>query len=73
MDGAGLVFCDIFLLREACAYVLVLKGTAVSSSRFFSVCVFSMSLGCPSGFGSVRHIYFYSRFKVALSAYLNCL
>ena len=33
----------------------------------------SVSLGCPSGFGSVRHIYFFSLFKVALSEYLHCL
>lgn len=31
-----------------------------------------MSLGSPSGFGSVRNVYFCSRFRVALSASLHC-
>ena len=33
---------------------------------------FSMPLGSPSGFGRVRQVHFCSRFKVALSAYLQC-
>lgn len=47
-----------------------LKDSAVSSRRFWGVLVFgfSMSLGSPSGFGSVRHIYFHSCIKMALSA-----
>jgi len=73
MDGAELVSCDVFLVGGACDNVLVLKGSAASSSKFWSVCVISVSLGCPSGFGSVKHIYFFSLFKVALSDYLHCL
>ena len=34
MDGAGLVSCDVFLVGGACDYVLVLKGSVVSSSKF---------------------------------------
>ena len=49
-----------------------LKGSEVSSRRFWGVYGFSMSLGSPSGFGSVRHVYFHSCIKVALSAYLHC-
>ena len=49
-----------------------LKGSAVSSNRFRGVYEFSMSLGNPSGFGSVRHFYFHSHVKVALSAYIIC-
>ena len=49
-----------------------LKGSAVSSRRFWGVYGFSMSLGSPSGFGSVRHVYFHSCVEVALSAYLHC-
>ena len=48
--------------------LISLKGGAVSSSLYGS----SMCLGSPSGPGSVRHIYFHSCFKVALSAYLHC-
>ena len=48
--------------------LISLKGGAVSSSLDGS----SMCLGSPSGPGSVRHIYFHSCFKVALSAYLHC-
>ena len=47
--------------------LISLKGSVVSSSRFWSVSGFSMSLGSSSGFGS-----FCSFFKVALSAYLHC-
>ena len=79
MDGVGLVFCDVFLFRggSACFWLMQLdlvslKGNSVSSGRFWGVYGFSMSLGSPSGFGSVRHIYFCSCFKVALSAYLHC-
>ena len=32
-----------------------LKGNAVSSRKFGGVYAFSMSLGSPSGFGSIRH------------------
>ena len=49
-----------------------LKGNSVSSGRFWGVYGFSMSLGSPSGFDSVRHIYFCSCFKVSLSACLLC-
>ena len=52
--------------------LISLKGSTVSSSRFWGVYGFSMSLGSPSGFGSVRHIYFCSRIKVTESAYLHC-
>ena len=45
-----------------------LKGSAVSSRRFWGVYGFSMSLGSPSGFGSVRHVYVHSCIDVALSA-----
>ena len=50
---------------------LSLKGNAVSSSTFWGVYGFSMSLGSPSGFGIFRHVYFCSHVKVALSAYLQ--
>ena len=52
--------------------LISLKGNSVSSGRFWGVYGFSMSYGSPSGFDSVRHIYFCSCFKVALSAYLHC-
>ena len=52
--------------------LISLKGNAVSSSSYGGVYGFSMSLGSPSGFGSVRHIYFCSRIKVTESAYLHC-
>ena len=49
--------------------LLSLKGSAVvSSSTFWGVYGFSMSLGSPSGFGIFRHVYFCSHVKVALSA-----
>ena len=64
-------------LRELVFWVMdldliSLNGSAVSSGRFWGVCEFSVPLGSPSGFGSIRHIYFCSCFKVALSAYLHC-
>ena len=34
MDGAELVSCDVFLVGGACDNVLVLKGSAASSSKF---------------------------------------
>ena len=49
-----------------------LKGSAVSSSTFWGVYGFSMSLGNPSDFGIFRHVYFCSHVKVALLAYLHC-
>ena len=49
--------------------LISLKGIAVFSSNVHG---FSMSLGSPSGFGSVRHLYFCSRIKAARSAYLHC-
>ena len=52
--------------------LIFLKGSAASSSRFWSVYGFSMPLGSRSSFHSVKHIYFHSGFKVALSAYLQC-
>lgn len=45
-----------------------LKGGAVSSAGSRGVCGFRVSLGCPSGPGSVRHVYFCSRVKAAPSA-----
>ena len=78
MDGVGLVPCDVFLVGRARACVLVdgmdllsLKGSAVSSSRFWSVYGFSMPLGSGSSFHS-GHIYFCSCFKVSLSACFLC-
>ena len=47
--------------------LLSLKGSAVSSSRFWSVFGFSMLLGSRSGFCGVRCVYFRSSFKVTLS------
>ena len=47
--------------------LLSLKGSAVSSSRFWSVFRFSMLLGSRSGFCGVRCVYFRSSFKVTLS------
>ena len=52
--------------------LISLKGNAVSSSSYGGVYGFSMSLGSPSGFGSVRHVYFHSHFKVVLLEYLHC-
>ena len=79
MDGVGLVSCDVFLVGGACAYVLVdgagsylSEDSAVSSSRFWSVCAFSMRLGSRSSFHGVRSIYFHSCLKAALSAKLQC-
>ena len=40
-----------------------LKDSAVYSSRFWDVYGFSMALGSPSGFGSVRHVYFHSHYQ----------
>ena len=55
------------------SWILSLSRAAQSpSSRFWGVSAFSMSLCSPSGFGNVRHIYFHSIVKVALSAYLHC-
>ena len=48
--------------------LLSLKGRAVCGS----LCGSSMYLGSPSGPSSVRHLYFHSCFKVALSARLHC-
>ena len=48
-----------------------LKGSAVSSSRFWSVCAFSMPLGSRSSFHGVRYMYFCRCFKVT-SAYMQC-
>ena len=72
----GLVSCDVFLFGELMPMfqliklgLLSLKGSAVvSSSTFWGVYGFSMSLGSPSGFGIFRHVYFCSHVKVALSA-----
>ena len=51
--------------------LISLKSSSVSNSRFSGVYGFSMSLGSPSGFGSVRHVNLCGHFKVALSAYLH--
>ena len=51
--------------------LLFLKSSAVSSSRFWAIKGFSVSLGSPSVFDSVRHVYLHSCFKVALSACLT--
>lgn len=37
--------------------LICLKGSTASSSRFGAVYGFSTSVGSPSGFGSVRHVY----------------
>ena len=47
------------------------KGSGESSSRFWGVCGFCVSLGSPSGPGSVRQACFLSRFKMALSVHLH--
>ena len=60
----------VFLLMEL--DLISLEGISVFSSRFWGVHGFSMSLGSPSGFGSVRHLYFCSCIKAARSAYLHC-
>ena len=55
MDGVGLVSCDVFLVGGAVPVfwlmelaLISLKGSAVSSNRFWSVYGFSMPLGSPS-------------------------
>ena len=64
------VLVPVFQLMEL--DLLSLEGLAVSrSSRFCGVYGFSVSLGRPSVFGDVRHVYFRSHFKVALSAYFH--
>ena len=75
----GLAFCYIFLVGELAPVfwlmeldLIFLKGSAVSSSRFWCVYGFSMPLGIPSGFRSVRCVYFHRHFKVTLSAYIHC-
>ena len=60
---------SVFWLMEV--DLISLKGSAVFSSRFWGVYGFSMSLGSPSGFGSVRHVYFHTNVEVTLSAYLH--
>ena len=53
MDGVGLVACQGFLVRGACIYVMVgeagsvlsLKSNEVSTSKFWGVCGFGMTLG----------------------------
>lgn len=73
IDGVGLMSCDVSWLWELVPVLLVdgaellvsLKGSAVNVSRFRGVCRFSIPLDNPSGFVSVRHIYFHSHFKVA--------
>ena len=64
-DGVGLVSCDVFLVGELVLVfwlmeldLVSLKGSEVSSSRFWGVCEFSISLGNPSGFGSVQSVQF---------------
>jgi len=37
--------------------LIFLKGSAVFSSKFWGLYGFNMSLGSPSGFVSVRHVY----------------
>ena len=44
----------------------------MSSSGFWGFYGFGMLLCSPSGFVSVRHIYFRSQVKVAISAHLHC-
>ena len=53
-------------------YLSCPKGSGESSSRFWRVCGFCVSLGSPSGPGSVRNACFLSRFKMALSVHLHC-
>ena len=55
MDGVGLVFCDVFLVRgdSACFWLMKLdlislKGNSVSSGRFWGVYGFSVTLGSLS-------------------------
>ena len=49
-----------------------LKGSRVSSSRFWGVRGLSMTLDSPPSFGSVRHVCFCSHVEVAPSAYPHC-
>ena len=80
MDGVGLMSYDIFLFGGARAFVLVNgAGSCLSRAVPSPVVGFGVSLGSaclwavlPSGFGNVRHTYFPSIIKVALSAYLHC-
>ena len=51
--------------------LLSLKSSAVSSSRFWAIKGFSVSLDSPSVFDSVRHVYLHSCFQVALSTCLT--
>ena len=37
--------------------LISLKSSSVSNSKFSGVCGFNVSLGSPSGFGSVRHLF----------------
>ena len=73
----GLVSCDVFLFGGAYSYVLVdeaefcLSESAVSSSTFWGVYGFSMSLGNPSGFGIFRHVYFCSIPSLPPAPYLS--
>ena len=60
MDGVGLVPRDVFLAGGAVPVfwlmelaLISLKGSAVFSSRFWSVYGFSMPLGSPSSFCGV--------------------
>ena len=63
-------FVPVFWLMEL--DLISLKGSAVSSSKFWSVCGFSMPLGSHSSFHGVRCMYFCSCFKVTFSAYMQC-
>ena len=63
-------FAPVFWLMEL--GLLSLKSSAESSSsRLWAIKGFSVSLGSPSVFDSVRHVHLHSCFKVALSAYLT--
>ena len=71
MDGVGLVswlaeLVPVFWLMEL--DLITLKGSAESSSSFWSVYGFSMPFGSCSSFHGVRRTYFHSCFKVTLSA-----
>ena len=61
----------VFYLMEL--DLVCLKGSVVSSSRFWGVYGFCMSLSSLFSFSSVKHVHFCSHMKVALSAYISLL
>ena len=60
----------VFYLMEL--DLVCMKGSVVSSSRFWGVYGFCMSLSSLFSFSSVKHVHFRSHMEVALSAYPYC-